>query len=540
MVGMTVPFTETDLRRVAAPRSFERGLDYVDSISRIDVSPERATATVHGGDTYFVSLTWADGRPDGACTCPHGEEGFFCKHCVAVGLNLLRMGDDLTRLVNAAEAKRSAIEEWVRSLSREELVTELLEVIDDNPELRRSYELRMVSSSGEVESVRQSVNELLDFEYGTRDYSGRITAAALAIRGLVEAGKAEDAIGLAEEALDLLADNFELIDESRDWLEGDVYELFGAHLLACKASPPDVEDLAGYLADLLLRDAYGVVLELKEYADLLGEEGMAIIRAVIADVFAREPGNWMARNWLETQARADGDVNALIAIYAARLDSQGMAHMQIVRELDGADRPAEALTWAEHGIRECSHPRNELVDYLADRYASAGRDADVLELRRARFAASGSLASYRALRQAARAYGDWPAERERALEQLRADAVGVRGAVLLDALTDDGDIDAAWEAAPKAATDAQLLRLADASIGTRPADALAVYLKAIAPLYQLLGDDVYRRMATLLLSARACHEALGTPDEFQRYLSVIRTDLKRKRNLMRILDENGL
>lgn len=538
---MTVPFTETDLRRIAAPRSFERGLDYVDSISRIDVSRDRAAATVHGGDTYFVSLTWADGGPDGVCTCPHGEEGFFCKHCVAVGLKLLRLGDDLTRLVSAAETKRSALEDWVRSLSREELAAELLGVIDDNPELRRSYELRMVSSSGEVESVRRSVTELLDFEYGgTQDYSGLISAAATAIRGLVAAGKAADAIGLAEEALDQLEDNFDLVNESHDWVGGYVYELFEAHLVACKASPPDVDGLAYYLADLLLRDAYGVVPDLKEYADLLGEGGMAAIHEVIAERFASEPDNWMARNWMEAQARAAGDVDALIAIYAARLDSYGTAHMQIVRELESAGRLAEALTWAERGMRECSHPDNKLVDYLAGQYASAGRDTDVLDLRRARFAAQRSLANYRALRQAAQACGHWPAEREPALAQLRADAAGVRGPVLIDALTGDGDIDDAWEVAPGVATDAQLLRLADASIDTRPADALAVYLKAIAPLYQLLGDDVYRRMATLLLSARACHQVLGTPGEFRRYLTVIRTDLKRKRNLIRILDENGL
>ncbi|MGD0559779.1 MAG: SWIM zinc finger family protein, partial [Streptosporangiaceae bacterium] len=525
---MTVPFTETDLRRVAAPRSFERGLGYVDSISRIDVSRERATTTVYGSHAYFVSLTWAGGVLDGACTCPHGEEGFFCKHCVALGLNLLTMGDDL---VGAAEAKRSALEDWLRSLSHEELVAELRVVIDDNPELRQRYELRMASSSGEVESIRRSVNELLDFEYGTQDYSGRITAAAIAIRGLVEAGKAEDAVGLAEEALDLLADNFEMVDESRDWVAEHVYDLFEAHLVACKAAPPDVEDLADYLGDLLLRDDYGVVPDVEEYADLLGEDGMQIVHAVIADTFDREPGNWMARSWLEAQARADGDVDALIAVYATSPNS----HMYIVRELDNAGRHAEALTWAERGIRESAFPDDGLVNYVADRYASDGRDGDVLELRRARFAARRSLANYRALRQAAQAGGDWPAEREAALALLRADAVGVQGPVLIDVLIDDGDIDAAWSTAPGVATDAQLVRLADASIDVRPADALAVYLNAIAPLYQLLGDDVYRRMATLLLSARACHEALGSLDEFRRYVAVIRTDLKRKRNLMRIL-----
>jgi uncharacterized Zn finger protein len=529
---MNLPFTETDLRRVAAHGSFERGLDYLDSVSGIDVRRGRATATVYGSDAYLVSLTWADGEPDGACTCPHGENGFFCKHCVALGLTLLRM--DLPALVSAAETKRGAIEDWLRSLSHEELVAELVNVIDDDAGLRRRYELRVASSNADIEAVRRSIHDLLDFSGGGgEDYSGRIAAAAIPIRGLIDAGKAEDAIDLAREALDLLVDNIEMVDESGDWAIDDLLE---AHLLACEASPPEVKDLAHYLADWLLRDEYGVVPEIEEYAELLGEEGMALIREQIAETFARDPGNWIARSLMEAQAKEEGDVDALIAVYAANPVSNGQSHMLIARELESAGRDAEALTWAERGLRECAFPYDTLADYVAGRYASAGRDGDVLELRRARFAAEGSLANYRALRQAAQVCGDWPAERESALARLR-----VAGSlVLIDALTDDGDIDAAWETAPGIATNAQMVRLADASIETRPSDALAVYLKAIAPLYQLTGDDVYRRMATLLVSARSCHEALGTPDEFERYVDVIRTDLKRKRNLIRILDENGL
>lgn len=47
-------------------------------------------------------------------------------------------------------------------------------------------------------------------------------------------------------------------------------------------------------------------------------------------------------------------------------------------------------------------------------------------------------------------------------------------------------------------------------------------------------------MARLLLSARACHEALGTPGEFSQYLTLLRLSQKRKRNLMKILVDNGL
>jgi hypothetical protein len=112
--------------------------------------------------------------------------------------------------------------------------------------------------------------------------------------------------------------------------------------------------------------------------------------------------------------------------------------------------------------------------------------------------------------------------------------------VLIDALLDDGDLDAAWTAAEDSATPDRRIRLADASVVTRPADALAVYLKAITPLTEQTGDTVYHQMARLLLAARACHEALGTPGEFRQYLAVLRMSQKRKRNLMKILADNGL
>jgi uncharacterized Zn finger protein len=266
---------------------------------------------------------------------------------------------------------------------------------------------------------------------------------------------------------------------------------------------------------------------------------------------------------MEAVLRADGDVDALVAFYAADLDDHGVSQLRIARELDGAGRVGEALDWAERGLREAAQPDGQLVEYLAGRYAAAGRDDDLLALRRARFRAERTLGNYQALRRAATDSGTWPAERADALELLREDANVARaqaagnltyraswawggGPVLVDALIDDGDLDAAWAAvkgegeAGRGVPEAQQLRLADVSVTARPADALAVYRRAIAPLKSLTGDNVYRRIATLLLSARACHEALGTADEFRRYVAVLRMDQKRKRNLMRILDEHGL
>ena len=67
-----------------------------------------------------------------------------------------------------------------------------------------------------------------------------------------------------------------------------------------------------------------------------------------------------------------------------------------------------------------------------------------------------------------------------------------------------------------------------------------MYRQAIEPLKRVTGDDHYRQIAKLLLQARACHQRLGTAQEFTAYLAALRTDQKRKRNLMKILDQHGL
>ncbi|MFI1281124.1 hypothetical protein ACH4U5_10250 [Streptomyces sp. NPDC020858] len=74
----------------------------------------------------------------------------------------------------------------------------------------------------------------------------------------------------------------------------------------------------------------------------------------------------------------------------------------------------------------------------------------------------------------------------------------------------------------------------------QPADAPTVYLRSIEPLRGQTGDRTYERLADLLLSARACHRALGTEDDFATYVAALRAGQRRKRKLMALLDRNGL
>jgi uncharacterized Zn finger protein len=543
-------FTEADIKRAAGEKSFDRGLDYLDAVGDLEMDATEITASVYGSTEYRVCLLFGDEGLAGGCSCPYGQEGFFCKHCVAVAMCVLKMGDDQQL---EARARRQALESWLESLSKQELLAELLALLREDRDLRRHFELRAAAANADAAAVRRAVRELImprrsSAEYiEAAAYAGDVHRAASAIGDLIDAGGAADAIGITREAIDLFTEALQYVDEAGRL--GDAPgELLDVHLRACQAAGTVPELLGDYLADLLLSDSE-LQPYLGDYAGLLGDLGLATLRKRIAAAYAENPTDWRPKSLMEAMAKADGDVDALIAIYAAELDNRGWNHLRIARELDQAGRGDEALTWAERGLREAAHPDQQLVDYLADRYQAAGREDDVLSLRRDRFQAQRTLANYQALRQAATAVDAWPAQRDQALARLGEDARHWRttvswawtdGPVLVDALLDDGDLDAAWAAAKDGATDAQWLRLADAAAATRPADALAVYLRTVGSLKKLTGNEVYQRMANLLLAARACHEALGTTTEFRRYVAALRMDQKRKRNLMKILDQAGL
>jgi uncharacterized Zn finger protein len=201
-------FTEADLKLAAGAKSFERGLDYVDSVSALEVTSTQVTAVVYGSSPYGVCLTFGGGGLGAACTCPYGQDGFFCKHCVAVGLSVLRLGDELPRRIEAAQAQRRALDSWLESLSKEELLAELSRLLDEDHELRRRFELRAAAVNLDAAKVRHAVVDLIslprrgyvEFE-DAHQYASDVRTAIAAIDDFVESGGAADAILIAQEAI---------------------------------------------------------------------------------------------------------------------------------------------------------------------------------------------------------------------------------------------------------------------------------------------------------------------------------------------------
>ncbi|WP_433545662.1 SWIM zinc finger family protein [Streptomyces sp. CA-294286] len=556
-----VGFSETDLRRLAGPRSFERGQGYRDAVSRLEVEDGWFSARVQGTEVYEVEITVdGAGALSGACSCPYGQEGNFCKHCVAVGLAVLNRASDVPRQRSAAASRTKGLARWLESLPREELLALVREQVERDRGLRRRLELRAATARRDDPVVRERVLALLDptpfASYGyvecadAHAYAQQASEAVTALRTLTSDGRAALAVTLAREAMAALHRTYEDIDDSSGSVGSVAEELSEAHLEACRSACPDPLETAEWLARHLLGSDYDAFdTDPYDYRESLGTDGLARLRQLAAEAWRRKPSGWAEKYLMERLVKSTGNVDELIAVHAADLSPTGDTHLTIAHELEAAGRPGEALEWAERGLRELTEPHrggSALEDYLCERYTAAGRPARATSVRRDGFRARRTLAAYRLLRECARADGTWERERPAALELLREDAARSRprwyGApVLIDALIDDGDLATAWQTAMEGrATEHQWLTLADLVRKDRPADALPVYLRLIEPLKKVTGNANYQQIARLLLGARECHRRLGTRQEFAAYLTALRAEQKRKRNLMKVLDQHGL
>lgn len=125
--------TELLLHR-AGTKSYWRGLTYRDAVLSLRVYSRHVAARVRGSDddAYVVELSWSGTHLVGSCSCPHGSEGFFCKHCVAVGLVLLDRGET----VPPPDAEDLELKDALRSLPAEVLRELLYEQAAGDVKLR--------------------------------------------------------------------------------------------------------------------------------------------------------------------------------------------------------------------------------------------------------------------------------------------------------------------------------------------------------------------------------------------------------------------
>ena len=242
-LDLSLILTRNALERIAGPVYFGRGEGYFESrrVKGLVELDGRITASVRGTEKYDVSL-WAErGRLAYSCTCPLGEDGEFCKHCVAVGLEWLGQGKD------GGENEDDTVSlDDLRNylLGREKRV--LAEIILEEARKNDRLRYRLLAKAARASSkrlnlgiFRAAVDRVLEPEghvdyRSMRDYAEGIGSAVDSIEDLLKEGYASEAIELCEYALAGIEGVMEYVDDSSGFMREILDRLDEIHLAACR------------------------------------------------------------------------------------------------------------------------------------------------------------------------------------------------------------------------------------------------------------------------------------------------------------------
>ena len=606
MIGHTIlPMAENELRALldipailalAGQRSFERGVEYVAEhrVGEIDVSDDAIEAPVLGSDRYLTRVSVEEGRLVGDCSCPMGDMGAFCKHCVALALAWIEpaagriWGDRRTDLGrprapivpplppeawweepddDTITASDDPIRAYLEALDHDELVDLIDAEMAHDDTLRTRIRLRAEAASTDgTQNLRRALDGATAvhgfLEYAeVPTWAAGVEDVADAIEAAIDQGHAEAVIDLAERGLQRVGTAIENSDDS-DGYHGDFLRRFeGIHLAACRVAKPDPVELARRLFKQELESEWDVFAGAAErYADVLGEEGLAEYRRLAQEQWAAVPVRapnadpdrlppmpshhaFTVTRMMESLARASGDLDELIAVMSRDLSS-AYQYLQLAQVCRDAGRADEALDWAERGVGAFpGRTDSRLVEFLAEAYLERSRGDEAEALVWKAFTEEPDLESFQRLHRVAEHTGELEAWRSRALERVRAayrHPEGV-GTTLVAIHGWEGEFDAAWAAAHEFGCERhELSKLAKRTEGSHPEEASAVLKEEVAEVLSVADRRNYTMAIGLLRRIERISARLGRPDEFRVYVTEVRAQNARRPAFCSMFDATGM
>lgn len=561
------------LKKLAGSAVFAHGESYFNSasVSRLKMIDDVISARVAGSYTYSVEL-WDEG--DGLeydCSCPHGAEGNFCKHCVAVGLAWLAENGGAGVAKSGRKKKSNPWKEITDFVGLQDAatITEwLLETAKRDDVLYEHLLLKArcaVGPASTIKGFRAAIDRAVETG-GYVDWHEMPTFAAgldniaATLDELLQQGQAAALVELAEYAITRVESVCEYVDDSNGEMS-DVLERLGElHYKACLAARPDPAELAERLFKYEMDGGYDAFYDsLRCYAKVLGKEGAARYKQMAEDEWRKVApltsesgrGNFGGHHWritriMENLAELSGDVEALVAVKSRDLSSAwnylGIA--EIYRSHRQHDR---ALEWAANGVKAFpDKPDDRLRDFLAEEYLRRKRNDEAMKLIWVQFTERPGLEQYKKLHHFAGKAKCWPAYREQALkllDQLIASESGKRlyhssAAILVEIHLWEKNAEAAWGASSRGViTDQLWLTLAIEREKEHPGDAVPIYRRLIEKTVEQTNNTAYAEAIKLMKMIKPLLPRLDSPADFGQYIALLRAKYKAKRNFMKLLDK---
>ncbi|MDO8413204.1 MAG: hypothetical protein Q7S51_05375 [Gallionellaceae bacterium] len=565
------------LEKLADQAVFARGEDYFksDSVSRLKMADDVLTARVAGSYSYAVKLWEEEGGIEYECSCPHGAEGNFCKHCVAVGLAWLAESMPAGGTKSAMQKKSNPwkeITDFVGLQDATTLAAWLLEAAKHDDVLYENLLLKARRTAGPASTIkafRAAIDRAVKTG-GYVDWNEMLTYAAGleniadSLAELLQQGQAAALIDLAEYAITRVEAACEYVDDSNGGEMTDMLERLGElHYQACLVTRPDPAELAERLFKYELSAEYDAFHDcLRRYAEVLGNEGAARYTQLAEEEWRKiEPrtqeekrGEYDSRRWrithmMERIAELSGDVEALVAVKSRDLSS-ALRYLDIAEIYRKHRQRDQALEWAERGVKAFSNQTDSrLLDFLAEEYLRRKRNDEAMRLIWVQFAERPCLGNYQKLHQFAGKASLWPTFRQQALvhlDRLVGSQSGKRqspyyfshAGALVEIHLWEKNTEAAWEAASRGnISDPLWLKLAIAREGNHPGDAVPIYRRLIETAVGHTNNSAYDEAIQLIKRLKPLLVRLNSPADFGQYIALLRTQYKAKRNFMKLLDK---
>jgi uncharacterized Zn finger protein len=570
---------EEAVMELAGSRSFARGAAYQHD-GRVElgaVSGDRVEAVVRGSLPYDVALWVATGELGWSCSCPVGEGGEFCKHCVAVALGVGPASPDGPKPPRRASVNSRAdvdLRSYLQTLGDEELVDLVLEQAAGDWRLRERLTAFAAAAAGSqideltwrrrVDAVFAPYGDFVPYQEAA-GWAADVDDLVSALEELLAAGHATAVITLVEHAHHRADEAVQYVDDSDGSLSCISERLGALHQRACEDATPDPVELARRLVDLELTaelDAFHRAAA--RYVHVLGTEGIDEYRRRVepkwrklgsaSDVVSGE--RFRVREAMIGIALATGDPDELIRVKQHDLRSSH-DYQEVAESMCAAGRLDDAVEWACRGLDAFSDrpwQNGPLRELLAALLRGRGDAPGAVDLFWQAFAAHPSLDTYRRLlteADAIEARADW---QQRALDALRTH-VGERrpddqsrqsimnttpASALIEILLYEGAIEAAWlTATDYGCEQRQWLTLARAREATHPLDSIPVYERETIAQIDTKKNGGYRNAVDYLERIRRLAAAAREPEHFDRLLAEVRVKHKAKRNLKALLDKKG-
>jgi uncharacterized Zn finger protein len=571
--------TDSFIHQLAGDLYYRRGVDYLRRglVASLESKGDTLEAIVSGTEDYAVRLSSNGKKFSYRCQCPLGDEGRFCKHCVATALAWLADKADPSASSKAANSSRTTIEEVLTGQDKQTLVAWLLDCSQRDRALRQRLEA-LASLKHSPDALAAQIRSHLERAIKVRGYveynragayAGQVIVALEGLETMLQQSQAAQVIDLCETAMEWLVKAIERVDDSDGQGTELMWRIAEIHLRACELAPPDPAELGRRLFQLEVDADYrewGNTAE--RYGHLLGKDGLkafheaaakawqAVPVRTVRDIHGSGKSYYAITSIMESLARSSGDIEQLVAVWERDLTFPNQ-YLRIAEAYRQARNPEKALQWAERGMNAYPDLGGEALRlFVAEEYLSAHRHADALRIVWSEFRSRPQLETYRLLEQFARAADDWEDWRTRALAHIRRPAVAKPSArrssvdamvhrwsrprdssLLVEIFLYEQDIEAAWkEAQLGGCWDSLWLRLAGEREKTNPEQAFQVYLRLGEQAIESVSDGRYGPAIELMEKAAALMHSVGKQQEFEAHFDALRQRFKAKRNLQKLAE----